>query len=303
VHHFTLPRWFARDGGFLVERNRTEVWARHVAFVAETFGDLVSGWQPVNETNYYGQIAYGGHGWPPGHDDAAERALVDEAMHLATAEAAVRLKKTGAPVSSIFGLSACIAQDDDPSSLAATDRLYATLWDPALGLFREGVLRVPDRSPVTRDDLAGSFDMIGFSYYATIGIRAGKLAIHPPGADRSPLGYGLYADGVGLVLERLHTLLPDTPLLVAEYGIGTDDDAVRVAYLERGLEIVNDALRRGIDVRGFFHWTAVDNYEWLHGYDLAFGIIDRERTVRPSAMVLQREALSGTGGIPRNSGP
>ena len=302
LHHFTLPRWFAHDGGFLVERNRTEVWARHVDFVAETFGDLVFGWQPVNETNYYGQIAYGGSGWPPGHDDPAERALVDEALHLATAEAAVRLKETGAPVSSIFGLSAGIAQDDDPSSVAAADRLYASLWDPGLGLFREGVLRVPDRSPVTRDDLAGSFDMIGFSYYATIGLRVGKPAIHPPGADRSPLGYGIYADGLGLVLERLHTLLPDTPLLVAEYGVGTDDDAVRVAYLERGLEIVNDALSSGVEIRGFFHWTAVDNYEWLHGYDVAFGIIDRDRTVRPSAMVLQREAVSGTGGI-RTPGP
>ena len=69
-----------------------------------------------------------------------------------------------------------------------------------------------------------------------------------------------------------------------------DDDAVRAAYLERGLAVVHEAIDRGIDVRGFFHWTAVDNYEWLHGYDVAFGIIDRERNVRPSAAVLRREA-------------
>ena len=104
------------------------------------------------------------------------------------------------------------------------------------------------------------------------------------------------------MLDRLHAELPGTPLLVAEYGIGTDDDAVRAAYLERGLEVVHDAIGRGIDVRGFFHWTAVDNYEWLHGYDVAFGIIDRDRNVRPSALVLQREAVSGTGGI-RTPGP
>jgi beta-glucosidase len=42
-------------------------------------------------------------------------------------------------------------------------------------------------------------------------------------------------------------------------------------------------------VRGFFHWTGVDNYEWLHGYEVAFGIIDRDRTVKPSASVLQAE--------------
>ena len=51
-----------------------------------------------------------------------------------------------------------------------------------------------------------------------------------------------------------------------------------------------DLLERGVDVRGIFHWTAVDNYEWLHGYDVSFGIIDRDRTVRPSALVLQHEA-------------
>ena len=51
-------------------------------------------------------------------------------------------------------------------------------------------------------------------------------------------------------------------------------------------------VRRGIDVRGLFHWTAVDNYEWLHGYDVQFGIIDRDRNIRPSAQVLQREAAA-----------
>ena len=50
------------------------------------------------------------------------------------------------------------------------------------------------------------------------------------------------------------------------------------------------AIARGIDVRGLFHWTAVDNYEWLHGYDCPFGIIDSDRSVRDSAQVLAREA-------------
>ena len=51
-----------------------------------------------------------------------------------------------------------------------------------------------------------------------------------------------------------------TPLLVAEFGIGTDDDQVRAAYLQRGLDVVHQAIERGVDVRGLFHWTAVDNY-------------------------------------------
>jgi beta-glucosidase len=289
LHHFTLPRWFAERGGFLVPENRTRFWARHVDWVAETFGDLVAGWQPINEANYYAWLHYGGAGLPPGHDDQDEVARVDEQIQLANAEAAVRLRRTGAPVCSIFGLSAIVAQDDTPETVRTAERLHARFWQPGLGLFRDGVLRVPHRDPVERPDLAGAFDMIGFSYYAAMGVAAGSLAIHPPDAAVSPLGYGIWADGVGVVLDRLHEEVPGTPLLVAEYGIGTDDDAERAAYLERGLQVVHDALDRGIDVRGLFHWTAVDNYEWTHGYDVRFGIIDPDRTVRPSAQILARE--------------
>lgn len=92
------------------------------------------------------------------------------------------------------------------------------------------------------------------------------------------------------MLERLHADLPETSLLVAEYGIGTDHDDFRASYLASGVDIVHEAIARGIDVRGLFHWTAIDNYEWLHGFDVRFGIIDRERNVRPSAAVLAREA-------------
>jgi beta-glucosidase len=80
---------------------------------------------------------------------------------------------------------------------------------------------------------------------------------------------------------------------VAELGLG-NDDAQRAAYVERALDVVHDAIARGIDVRGLFHWTAVDNYEWLHGYDVVFGILDGSRNVRPSAAVLAREALRTT---------
>jgi beta-glucosidase len=293
LHHFTLPRWFAASGAFLVERNRSEHWRRHVDFVAETFGDLVGGWQPVNEANIYPVVAYRGGGLPPGHDDREEFARVSEQVHLANAEAAARLRQTGAPVASIFSLSPGVAQDDDAATAERLERLRRTSWSPGLELFRDGVLRFPGRAPIERPDLAGCFDWIGFSYYAALGVRAARIVPHPPDALCSPLGYAIWADGLGLVLDELHAAVPGVPLLVAEYGIGTDDDAQRTRYLERGLEVTRAALARGLDVRGFFHWTAVDNYEWLHGYDVKFGLIDRERRVRPSARVLQREALRG----------
>ncbi|HUC03866.1 MAG TPA: family 1 glycosylhydrolase [Acidimicrobiales bacterium] len=291
LHHFTLPQWFADRGGFLVEENRTTYWARHVRFVAETFADLVGGWQPVNETNYYAALAYRNGGGPPGHDDREEWSVASEQIHLATAEAAVTLRETGAPVSSIFGVSCEVPLDGSESTRTRAASIRAVHWDPWVGLVRDGVLRVKGRPPVERPDLAGCFDLLGFSYYATTGVRDGAVVRYPQDAPRSPLGYSIWADGLGLVLDRLADLFPGHPVLVAEYGVGTDDDAFRAEYLAEGIAAVRRALRRGVDVRGFFHWTAVDNYEWLHGYDVSFGLLDRDRVVRPSARVLAAEAL------------
>jgi beta-glucosidase len=290
LHHFTLPSWFADAGGFAVDSNRTGAWARHVDFVAETFGSLAGGWKPINEANLYARLAYRFGVCPPGTGTPAQLAAADENIHLANAEAAVRLRQTGAPVSSIFALSPAVAHDDTPETQARIGSLDATTWRSGISLFRDGVIHVEGRERVERPDLAGAFDMIGFSYYATLGVANGRPTIHPPDAERSPLGYGIWADGVGLVLDRLHAELPGTPLLVAEFGVGTDDDTVRAAYLARGLAVVHDALDRGIDVRGLFHWTNVDNYEWGFGYDVRFGIIDGDRNVKPSAEVLAAEA-------------
>lgn len=173
-----------------------------------------------------------------------------------------------------------------PRFLASGGFLVDFYWAPWIGLFRDGVLTVPGRDPVERPDLVGFVDMMGFPYSGTMGVRAGRLNVHPPVAPRSPLGYGIWADGLDLVLDRIRQELPDVPVLVAEYGIGTDDDAARSAYLEQGLAVVHDAIGRGIDVRGLFHWTTVDNYEWLHGFDVSFGIIDRVRNIRDSAQIL-----------------
>jgi beta-glucosidase len=289
LHHFTLPRWFADAGGFAVESNRTGAWARHVEFMAETYGDLVTGWKPVNEPIWFAAGGWLAGGMPPGVRDFREFAAVLEATILASHEAALRLRQTGARTSTIHGLSEVHAVGEGAEF--AAQRWSEVVWDSWLSLVRDGVLRVSSRDPIERADLADAFDLVGFSYYSASGMRTTGPVPYPQETPLSPLGYAIWADGLREVLDRLHAELPGRPLLISEYGIGTDEDTERAAYIERGFEIAADAIRRGVDLRGFFHWTGVDNYEWLHGYDVRFGIADTDRQLRPSAEVLRREAL------------
>ena len=91
------------------------------------------------------------------------------------------------------------------------------------------------------------------------------------------------------------------PVIVTENGIATEDDARRGEYIRRALQGLARCLADGLDVRGYFYWSAMDNFEWVFGYRPKFGLIavDRQnftRSVRPSARYLGR--IARTGGIP-----
>lgn len=293
LHHFTLPGWFSADEhGFVDERARSYFWPRHVDFCAETFGDLVFGWKPVNEP-----IGYATLGWldgiaPPGRNNDREGfAEALEAIHLADFDAALRLRQTGRPVASVQIATPLTPAARTPEAEAMTAVVDRAVWGAWLGAITEGVLRVPGRAPIERPEFQEAFDLVGFSYYNASAVRGdGTFAPYPPDARVGPLGYAPWSEGLGLVLHRLAEAVPGKPLLVCEHGVGTDDDAWRTEVLRESLDQVGQAIADGIDVRGFFHWTGVDNYEWQHGFTVPFGLFDRDRTARPSADLLREHA-------------
>jgi len=293
LHHFTLPGWFSEDeGGFTDRRARGRYWHRHVDWVAETFGDLIHGWKPVNEP-----IAYALLGWrlglhPPGRRDQGAFAETLEATHLANHEAWRLLRSGDQPVATIHNLTPLFpaTRGTNPDELVkATSRTreldeFSWCWTRAL---RDGVLQVPGRAPIELDDLAGSFDLIGFSYYSAQAVYTDGFGPYPTDARVGPMGNAPWPEGLGIVLRRLAEELPGRPLLIDECGVGTDDDTWRVEILRDSLHQVTDALADGVDLRGFFHWTGVDNYEWGFGYDVPFGLFDRDRNARPSAELMK----------------
>jgi beta-glucosidase len=85
------------------------------------------------------------------------------------------------------------------------------------------------------------------------------------------------------------------PIYVTENGISTDDDTRRVAYIGTAVRGVANCLKDGIDVRGYIHWSLLDNFEWIFGFGPRFGLIDvdratMKRTIKPSAFVLGKIA-------------
>lgn len=306
LHHFTLPGWFSDDlGGYLDDRARSLHWARHVDWMGETFGELVAGWKPINEP-----VAFAAAGWllgthPPGKKSLEDFGQALRATHLANHEAWRLLRSGGKPVATIMNLSPIFpgTRSRDPEEreratamARAFDDVYWTSWIRAL---RDGVLAVPGTIEEERPEMAGSFDLIGFSYYSAHAVYAdASTGPYPTDATITPMGYAPWPEGLGVVLRRLADELPGRPLLVAECGLGTSGagtaDGARVKYLDDCIGIVSEAIDDGIDVRGFFHWTAVDNYEWLHGFDVEFGLFDRDRNPKDSAALARRYATMST---------
>jgi len=296
LHHFSLPGWFADDeGGFLDERARNYFWPRHVDFMGEVFGDLVFGWKPVNEP-----IAYAFGGWamgeiPPGISDLTMFPKALRAIHLANLEAWKLLRSGGKPVATVMNVSpvypAVKSREPDERDMATFaaqvfDDTMTTCWTRAI---RDGILAIPTLPEEEIPDFVDAFDLIGFSYYAALSVYADfSTGPYPADARVGLQGYAPWAEGLGIVIRRLHEDLPNKPLLVAECGVGTDhrdpaQDEWRVEVLRDSLAEVARAIDDGIDVRGFFHWTGVDNYEWTFGYDMDFGLFDRDRRPKPSA--------------------
>ena len=120
----------------------------------------------------------------------------------------------------------------------------------------------------------------------------------PQGTRLTQMGWAVHPDGLREMLHR--AARTGLPLYVTENGIATEDDTERIDYLESHLLAVARAREDGIDVRGYIHWSAFDNFEWAEGYRPKFGLIavDREngflRMPKPSAHAYARVVRTGS---------
>jgi beta-glucosidase len=301
LHHFTLPQWAARGGGW---RN-DELVPRFGRFAAESIrrlGDLVDWWATINEPMILVYGAYAGHRWPPGANSipAGFRASANLLRAHHAAYKAGKAVAPDAPIGIVFNLPVI-----DPARPVLSDRLVArTLgWmmnDMMLVALDKGTLSLPLATrPEPLESGPGAVDWYGLNYYGRHlfqfapmqwGTLFGREVQEGIRSETQSWGE---IDPRGLTSGLLKLAERGKPLLVTESGIFDNRDALRPAYILRHVRATHEAIQRGADVRGFFHWTLVDNFEWAEGWSTRFGLIElnpvtQERRTRRSAAVYER---------------
>ncbi len=295
LHHFTLPEWVARLGGW-THANTPLLFEGYAERVARELGQGVDLWATLNEPAVLAWMAYAGDRWPPGQKSlrSAFRAIARQLDGHARAYRAVHRVLPDAQV----GLVLNMPRFDPADPSRRLDRWAAAAQDWAftgaiLHALRHGELRLP-LAPVRRaaPSLRAALDWVGLNFYGRFAVRFDPTAldaalgrhVQRPTVARGDNDWGQPSpDGMVRQLERLAAL--DVPLYVTENGTW-GDDAHCVAYLESHLAAVAAAARRGLDIRGYFAWSLVDNFEWAEGWETRFGhfALDREtqaRTLRP----------------------
>ena len=147
-------------------------------------------------------------------------------------------------------------------------------------------------------EAASSDDFVGVQAYTRNIV--GPEGIRPPAdtVEKTLTGWEFYPPAAGIGVRAAWELSSHTPVMVTENGIATDDDSRRIAYTEGALRGLHACISDGINLLGYQHWSALDNYEWASGFGPTFGLIgwDREtfeRTPKPSSRWYGEVARAG----------
>jgi beta-glucosidase len=308
LHHFTTPLWLDRRGGFATDA-AIPLFARFVGRCVAAFGDLCDFWCTINELNVYATLGYITGIFPPGHKGDARTAVRVQGTLLRAHAAAYRALHDAQPAARV-GLAHAM-QIFDPAANRPQDRFVAYWQDAGFnGIVIDALARGRARGPIglLTGDLSGvrgTFDYMGLNYYTRelVAFDLGKAAelfgrrFTAPGAERQDqgasggLGGEIYPDGLRRLLLRLNAL--GRPLYVTENGTADAADTRRPSALVRTLVAAHRAIDQGADLRGYYHWSLVDNFEWAEGWSARFGLIGldpttQERTTRESANVYAR---------------
>ena len=323
LNHFTLPLWMhepiaARDAfagrdpndavptGFgpagWLDPAIVPEFGKYAGYLARELGDLVDFWTPINEPMVVAIGGYlslpDGHQFPPGAISFAAVLAAVQNMVEANAAAydAIHAAIPGAQVGLVQNMIAFTPADPasgaDVRGTQHADQLFNRMFlDAAAGKADFIGVNYYFRGRVTGLDAPVATDIPLLDFIAATAYRTE----HSPDLPECPgpcsdFGSEIYPEGFRQVLDIAATY--GLPLYVTENGIADSGDDRRAAFLRDHLTVLAQAIMEGVDVRGYFHWSLVDNFEWAHGYAARFGLhsydpVSLEREPRPSAALFR----------------
>jgi beta-glucosidase len=267
LNHFTVPRWLADRGGWAAP-DAAERFARFTEFVEPVVARDVPYVCTINEPNITATMVnlgtdttFGGAGLP------APDLRVADALAEAHHRAVEIVRSWGGP--------------------KAGWAVATQAFSPLPGAEEEAARYAASRETRFLQEAAAD-DWLGIQAYTRTFVGPeGPLPV-AEGVETTLTGWEYFPGAIGVGLRTASEHAPGVQLVVTENGIATADDDRRRDYTEEALRAVHAAIASGIDVRGYYHWSLLDNFEWVAGYRPTFGLVavDRttfQRTVKPSA--------------------
>lgn len=312
LYHWDLPQALQERGGWL-DRGTAQAFADYAEVVVDRLGDRVATWATLNEPWVVAYLGHAGGVFAPGLRVGGRAHLAAHHLNLAHALAVPRLHQRDVQVGTVLNLVPVRAVRAEAEGIAAgVAAVRNSVWlDPLVrGEYGDDVLAVApeldDPQVVRPGDLEparGTADFLGINYYTPVrpdlpqvdapphpelecypGVPAFSFAVPEPVTD---IGWEIDASGLTQVLEETWERT-GLPLVIAENGAamrddtfdgdGRIDDADRIDYLRDHLRAARAALDSGVDLRAYFCWTLMDNFEWAQGYTKRFGLVHVDRT-------------------------
>lgn len=277
LHHFTNPIWFHKKGNWL-DKSSSDSFNRYVEFVIKNLKEEVNFYITLNEPDTYAfwylalQRVYQGNKWPKFLD------ILRTIKNLAKAhkKAYQTLHKYG-PQNISVGI--------------AKNNVYFDGWPKILVSLADWFWNKMFLNKIKKHQ-----DFIGLNYYFHSRIKPGfknpKNWINQnENKIISDMGWEVFPEGIYPVLKDLRKY--KKPIYITENGLADAKDKLREDFIRDHLYWIHKSIQEGVDVRGYFHWSLMDNYEWDKGFWPRFGLIEidyktLERKIRPSAYLYAR---------------
>lgn len=316
LHHFTSPKWFSDQGGFLQEK-APQQFSQYIRKVLKSFGYRIPLWCTFNEPIIMCLGKYLGSFQPPAEYNPLKCSLFFKGV-LKSHVAAYDLIHSEMPqrrgswrhlplqVGYAHNMMDFVpARHWHPMERFLTfvgRSFYNQAWlDATTGRKQQfGITGLVPQAPEVKEALGRiTTDFIGINYYSKAIMRwraKGEqfetapgflfgVGFSEPGEPVSEMGWGFHPEGLSRMIRFVKNY--GLPIYITENGIANDSDEYRPAFLVDHLKAVANEIKKGADIRGYFYWSLLDNFEWVKGFGPRFGLVrvnyeNFSRTPRPS---------------------